>query len=467
MNISSKLLLAENPKQLRAIADDFSEKQLEKIKTLIEDTGVDWSAGENENPSVSIETTSSKTVFTAGEENFLEIKVTNVGSEPIYRLSAVTDCENLVYKNGEFLFGKLLPGQSRTSKAEFSVPKWATTRDDKLKLIFTSYGKNAFAEKDLPVTTLADDPPVYSYNYEIVEDGKLESEGNGNGIAELEETIVLNVELKNTGQGVSRKTVATLKNLSGDDVFLEKGRFEFENFNPGEIRQAPFRFRQNGQSKETEFELLVMDEDLRRVKTQKITLPAPEQKRPFLAAAANKTAVFKEESHILGASFPEAQAKAIAAKNSRVKILGSSGKWIKIEDENAVSGWVEEKAVYASFSDETVGLYGNESEGPKPSISLIEKVFERPPYITTSPFPLYTDSDSITIEGSVGDSNRIETVSVWAENDKIKLLTPNKKKVRFSFPLTLKEGMNLFTIVAKDEKGMESKKTLAVRKELS
>ncbi|MYF47417.1 MAG: hypothetical protein F4214_00280, partial [Candidatus Dadabacteria bacterium] len=88
----------------------------------------------------------------------------------------------------------------------------------------------------------------------------------------------------------------TLKNLSGDGVFLERGRIEFENFRPGEIRFAPFRFRQNGKADETKFELIVMDEDFREVKTQKITLPVFAQERPFSPASAKKTAVFRDTS---------------------------------------------------------------------------------------------------------------------------------------------------------------------------
>ena len=73
----------------------------------------------------------------------------------------------------------------------------------------------------------------------------------------------------------------------------------------------------------------------------------------------------------------------------------------------------------------------------------------------------------ILVRGSVRDSDRIESVSVWKKNDKIKLLTPGKNTAPLLFPLTLEEGINLFTIVAKDEKGMTSRKILAIRKDIS
>ena len=471
VKLSRRMLPAETRDQMYATATDFSNAQLEEIRRRIESTGVDWSAGETKKPSVSVQTVPSKTVFRAGEERFLKIKVTNSGPDPIYRLSAVTDCENRIYSDGELLFGKLLPGQSKISRVKFSVPKWVTTREDSIKLIFTSSGNKTFTEENLLVKTVADKRPVYSHNHEVVDDGRFGSKGNGNGHAELEETVVLNIKLKNTGDGTSEKTVATLKNLSGNDVFLEKGRVELENFRPGETRLAPFRFRQSGKGGETEFELLVMDEDFREIRTQKIILPVSEQERPFFPTSAKKTALFKDSSSILGGTFPAAPEVAVAQKNSMVKVLGTSGQWIRVEGKNSLAGWVEERAIrvarasYDSPSGEASDENG--TDGAWQEISVLEETFEEPPFIMISDFPMSTEASKITVEGSVRDTDRIESVSVWKKDDKVKLFTPGKNNVPLLFPLTLEEGMNLFTIVAKDEKGMISKKTLAIRKDLS
>lgn len=471
IKLSSRLLLAGDPEQMYAVAADFSDAQLEEIRTRIEDTGIDWSAGETRELSVSVETVPPKTIFRAGETSFLKVKVTNSGTDPIYRLSGVTDCDNRVYGNGELLFGKLLPGQSKTSKVKFSVPKWMATREDNLKLVFASSGDKTFTEENLLVKTVADKRPVYSHNHEIVDDGRFESRGNGNGRAELEETVVLNLRLKNTGDGVSEKTIATLKNLSGDDVFLEKGRIELENLRAGEIRSVPFRFRQNGEAGETKFELLLMDEDLREVKTQKITLPVFTRERPFSPVSAKKTAVFKDTGSILGGTFPGASSIALAQKNSTVKVLGVSGRWMRVEGENSVAGWIEAKSIRvnrAGRGDSSGKASGkNAAGGGAQQILFLEETFEEPPSITISDFPMSTEASRITIEGSVRDSNRIESISVWKKDDKIKLFTPGRNNFPLLFPLTLEEGMNLFTIVAKDEKGMTSKRTLAIRKDVS
>ena len=455
VKLSSRLLLAQTKGQVYAMATDFSEEQLKEIRTRIEDAGIDWSDGETKNLSISVQTVPPKTVFQAGEENFLEIKVTNSGTAPIHRLSAVTDCENRIYSGEELLFGKLLPGQSKSSKVKFSVPKWLTTREDNLKLVFKSSGDLTFTEEKLLVKTVADKRPVYSHNHEIVDDGRFGSRGNGNGRAELEETVVLNVKLKNTGYGTSEKTVATLKNLSGDNVFLEKGRIELEDFRPGEVRFASFRFRQSGGGGETEFELLVMDEDFREAKKQKIKLPVFEQERPFSQASAKKTAVFSNSGPIVGGTFPGAPTVGMVRKNSVAKLLGTSGRWMMVQGANSVAGWVEEKNI------------SKDGTGGKEEISAIAEVFEEPPFILIPDYPISTEASGVTVEGTVRDTNRIESVSVWRENDKIKLFTPRRNNFSLFFSLNLEEGMNLFTIVAKDEKGMTSRKVLAIRKDIS
>ena len=455
VNLAGRMLSAESRGEMLEVARAVAAEELEKIRAAIEKTGIDWSDGETETPSVSVEAVPPRTVFEAGSENFLEVRVTNTGENPVYRLRAVTDCENPVYRGGEMLFGKLLPGESKTARVGFSVPRWTATREDRLTLLFRDSGENPASERTLLVRTLADEPPLYSYNYEVVDDGRLASAGNGNGFAEPEETVVLRVRLRNAGNGMSSKTVATLKNLSGRNVFLEEGRFEFEDFPPGETRDAPFRFRRTGGGGEAEFELAVTDEDFREVRTQKITLPSARRERPS-APLSGGTAVFRSETELLGGSFAGARATGSAEKNSRVRVLGNSDGWTRVEGKNSVSGWVPQKALRAAPAG-----------GDVAELSPLEEKFENPPALLLRDVPLSTTSPEIRIEGSVEDDGRVKSVAVWRGGDKIRLFTPGKRKAPLFFPLELDEGMNLFTVVARDEKGMVSKKTLAVRRDFT
>lgn len=455
VNLAVRLLESSNTGEMIEIARGFAEDHLEKIWAKIEETGVDWSYGETKNPLLSVETIPSEMVFRSWAENTLKVKVTNVGKNPIYRLSAVTDCENPAYRDGELLFGKLLPGKSKTAKIRFSPHVATTTREDVIKLVFTnSDGGGSMPEETLLVKTVAEELPDYSYNYEVVDDGRFGSDGNGNGFAEHQETIVVDVRLKNVGPGISKKTVAALKNLSGADVFLEKGRFEFEDFAPGETRRAPFRFRQSEKGESAEFELIVMDEDFRELKTHKIVLPLMPDGKPFIALP--KVAVFKSRTKILGGRFEGAQIVGSAHRNSRVNVLGTSDKWIRVEGKNSVTGWVPEKNL-------RIGPTG----GSQREISPLDEVFETPPSVTLSKFPLSTGAPEVTIEGSVSGRNSIESVAVWQKGDKIRLFTPGRKNAPVLFSLNLEEGMNLFTIIAKDKKGMTSRKTLAIRRNSS
>ncbi|NIW14452.1 MAG: hypothetical protein GWN31_11095, partial [Candidatus Thorarchaeota archaeon] len=66
----------------------------------------------------------------------MTVEVENTGKEPLYRLSATTESENLVLKGKELIFGKLDPGEKRSWSTNIEIPKWALKREDKVTLKF-------------------------------------------------------------------------------------------------------------------------------------------------------------------------------------------------------------------------------------------------------------------------------------------------------------------------------------------
>ena len=54
----------------------------------------------------------------AGEPFELRLKVTNKGKVPLYQLRAVTKSDNRLFSNRELVFGRLMPGETRS---------WSTT----------------------------------------------------------------------------------------------------------------------------------------------------------------------------------------------------------------------------------------------------------------------------------------------------------------------------------------------------
>ena len=114
---------------------------------------------------------------------------------------------------------------------------------------------------------------IVTFNYEIVDDGRFGSSGNGNGIPEAGETIALVLRVKNMGGGASEKTIVSLKNLSGETIFLEKGRAELENLSPQQIAETNFTFNVKESDSPIEFEIQIVDEIFRDGITNKVSIP--------------------------------------------------------------------------------------------------------------------------------------------------------------------------------------------------
>ena len=222
--------LGQIQKDINKITKDQDNRIVNQWKKL----GVDWSYGKktSSNPSINVRIIPHIPEGRAGDEVEITVEVENTGLEPLYRLSATTKSENLIANGKELIYGKLNPGEKKVWSTKFELPKWTLTREDKVSLKFQDAHKSTIPNYDFIVKINALPRPLYAYNYEIVDDGRYGSVGNGNGIPEIGEKIALLIRVKNIGNGLSEKTVLSLKNLSGDKIFLEKGRSELETLAP-------------------------------------------------------------------------------------------------------------------------------------------------------------------------------------------------------------------------------------------
>ena len=100
-----------------------------------------------------------------------------------------------------------------------------------------------------------------------------------------------------------------------------------------------------------------------------------------------------------------------------------------------------------------------------PDTQNLKEYFEGPPVISIADPPLATESDTITLKGSAEDVDGVALVYVFLDEDKVKLLPSKENEIPISVGLKLHEGTNTITILAKDSKGLISKKSFVVRKE--
>ena len=458
-NIINSSKTPSRQQALNQIQNDITKINKDQDSKIVDQwgkLGVDWSFGNKPSaaPSIKVRTIPELPNAIAGSEVEISVEVENTGQEPLYRLSATTESENLIANGKELIFGKLNPGEKRQWSTKVDIPKWALTREDKVTLKFQDAHKSKIPDSDFKIKINGLPRPLYAFNYEIVDDGRYNSLGNGNGIPETGEKIALVFRIKNIGTGISEKTIVSLKNLSGDSIFLEKGRTEFENLAPNEVGEAAFAFLVKKSDSPVDLELQIIDEIFRDGLTSKIDIPNiikiseyKEDKRNIL--------VDKDNTPIRGGGFNEAPIIALAQEGTKLSALGQNESWVKVSLNESLQGWINRDKVISSEGSEEIS-----SNSPK-----FQETFEAPPIININNIPVSTDSNIINLYGDINDQDGIELISVFIGDDKVALLPSTKTNVPVSIDIELEDEINLITVIAKDSKGLLSKQSFVVRKE--
>ena len=453
------LLASDSPLRKNALNEvkntigRISDDEGKKIEDKWQEIGVDWSldgtvAGV---PKISVKIEPKNIRVKAGDKVEVVAEVENIGTVPIYRLSALSKSDDLIFDGKEFIFGKLNPGEKKRWNATFEIPKWTLTREDSVSLKFEDASRNALPDFSFRATIEELPRPVFGFNYEIVDDGRYGSSGNGNGIPEVGETIGLFVRLKNIGNGLSEETVLSIKNLSGDKIFLQKGRFQLKGLNPGETKEATLVFSVKKPDPKIDMELQILDEVSREGLANKIYIPENSEQVGLIKKSQN-IIISKDSALIRGGSFVEAPVVGISEKGSVFKTIGEYERWVKIKLDEHLVGWLNKEDVVALDSEVT----------PTEN-SLFKEVFEEPPHISLSSPPLTTDSREVTLNGLIRDKDGIQLVSVFVGEDKKILLPSHENEIPISLRVKIEEGVNLLTVFAKDSRGLFSKETFVVR----
>lgn len=297
---SREEMLEQGKNEIVRIHDEEERKIGEQLQKL----GVDWSAGDKTpggGAATSVKITPAVLKVKAGENLRVDVEVENTGSIPLYRLMATTKSDNPTFDSRDFVLGKLDPGEKRNWGVSFEIPKESGTREDEITLKFRNEYDTELPDFEFRIEIEELPKPTFAFNYEISDDGKNGSQGNGNGIPETGETVSLLVRLKNTGAGASEKGVVSLRNLSGGAVFLKQGRYEFENLNPGDVKEAPLMFTVSKSDAEVDMELQIIDETYREGIFGKIQIPRKgEEIKPGsgLPSFSGSTDAFKDSPSI-------------------------------------------------------------------------------------------------------------------------------------------------------------------------
>lgn len=477
----------EQVRQARGFIADARRAEVEKVVDELKGLGVDWSDAPADVPSVSppappagvevkVETDRANNEVAAGETMNLKVTVTNRGPTTLYRLLSVTKSEDPLFDGRQLAIGKLEPGKSRTVSApagwcDFKghkvgsttappkdaprvcpIPKDTLMRADGVKFHFDEARGHAPADAELRATVKSLERPVFAYSYEIIDNRR----GNGDGRAQKGEGLTMYLTIKNIGKGRSFETMANLRNLSGEGLLLHDGRFDVSNMAPGESKRVAFTFDIEPQlpDPEAKIELSVRDDDLRESVVEKVRIPIADALVVASGGGASRAraggADLVNEPDAAGRVFGRLPAGAAAP------VLGTANGYVKL---SLGAG----RFAFARAAD-----LQPESAAPV-QVGFEDAMAHAPPALEITQPQLATRDVHTLVRGTASDDARLLDAYIFVGVRKVFYRSNRNgsdvKKMAFEADLPLRPGVNLVTIVARENPETQSRRTFVVRRD--
>ena len=489
-DIVAKVPHGKRLEQVRAakqIIDDARRTELQKVSADLQQLGIDWSDAPGDvgpapanapppNVEVKLETDKPGNEVTAGDPMHLKVSVTNKGTVALHRLAATTKSDNGLYDNKELIIGKLEPGKTRTASIPLGwcevdgrkpgstaplpkdaprvckIPRDTLSRQDGISIKFDEARGRLPAEQTLRVGVKALERPVFAYSYQIADSRK----GNGDGKVQKGEHLTMYVSVKNVGKGKSYETQANLRNLSGDGLLLHEGRFDISNMQPGEVKKLTFSFDVESPlaDPEAKVELSITDRDLRETVIEKVRMPIAVP-TPLTQASGTMKARGGGAT-LLESPEPGARVFGRLGAGTAVNVLASAGDLTKVALGDARFGFVK-----------TAEL---EPGGAPTGVVAFEEQMRRfPPSVEVQPVALSVREDKIQIKGTATDPERILDAYVFVGNRKVYYRSnrngSDPKRMTFETPVPLRPGVNVITVVARENNETVGRRTLIIRRD--
>jgi carboxyl-terminal processing protease len=481
---------ADEVRQARQYISDTRKAEVDKVADELRGISIDWSDAPADVPAaptptvpagieVKVETDRANNEVTAGEPMNLKLTVTNKGTSTLYRLFAMTKSENPMFDKKNLVIGKLEPGKSRTAIAPAGwcevkghkvgttadlpkdalnartcyVPKDALMRADGVKLHFEEARGHAPADAEIRTTVKSLEKPVFAYSYEVIDNRR----GNGDGRIQKGEGLTLYLTVKNAGKGRSFETQANLRNLSGEGVLLHDGRFDISNMMPGDVKRVAFTFDVEPAlaDPEAKVQLQIRDEDLREEVDEKVRLPIMDA---LAVAASGGTQAAKATGADLR-NQPDASGRIFARLSAGVAatVQGTANGYVKLSLGDG-------RYAFAKASDL------EPSRGPVPLLLALEDAMAHAPPAVEIPQPqLATRETRTLVHGSASDDAQLLDAYIFVGSRKVFYRSnrngQDPKHMAFDADLPLRPGVNVVTIVARENPDTVTHRTFIVRRD--
>ncbi len=476
-------------KAMAAAEDESLEAAMKKVG------GVDWEGEPDTSAKGELELTAKlpEDPVAAGEPFKLALTVQNTGSEAVDRVHVTTDCGLDELDGIELLVGHLEPGASAERVLELYVMPWHRDLMATLQLQAESGEPDGELEGSLEAELHVEGAPRprFAFDYWIVDDPELaekapsrperkllpgekpfEVKGNGDGILQPGEQVLLAFHARNSGEGMAPDARAVLRNLSGTQGLLEEGEVLIGKLAPGKEATGAFGISVSPAANAAlpmELEIVVGDGQVRERVDDRVRLRIVPDAPAFEAEAGHAVARSQDVDgaelanvrlHV--GAHDSAAVIGVLTPGSGVKTLGKAGRWIAIEGEPGQRLW----------ASADLFLLGEKGSG---EIQRPEHLMVDPPVVELSEIPRVATSEQITIAGTARHADRVRDVVVQTlptdgrgQGKKVFYLEnpavdgKEAGELAFSTTIDLQPGANRILIRARDADKVERREEVWV-----
>jgi carboxyl-terminal processing protease len=398
-----------------------------RITAALGEQGVDWAPATAGAPSSGLGITASvvgKQPIVAGAPFELRIEVTNTGTTELHRVHLVSECLQEELDALEVMIGRMKPGAKEQRTLKLQVFPWQGDLTDVIRIdahVGAPDGPaDASAQTRLEIAQTT--KPALSYEYWIVDDparaeaapprpkqeggapaAPLAIVGNGDGVLQPGETVLVSFTAHNDGPGASDDVRAIIRNLSGRQGLLEEGFYELGPLGVGASRSGSFGITLSPQADPAlplELELIVGDAGLRTMTQDRLRFRVLSE-APAMTPVKKKVQVGATTARLYAGAHASSSVVATAPAGAVLDVVGEQGGFL------VVDGGGLGRRMYLPADLEGLG----DATGPGKA-SLLRRVQVLPPRIELDALPRVTKATSIKITGTIHHPERSRDVAV-------------------------------------------------------
>ena len=448
-------MLQESQQVLKEVFDT----QMEEIREKLAELDVDWAQGNSpQEPGYEFNVRSSADgPVTAGESVELTASLTNRSDRPIFRAKALSRSDNPVLRHREFVFGRVEPGETREWTIKADIPKDSANRHDRIYFQLSDDEQDLVGDHHYDVIIEGKPRPRYAFTYELF------PEDLSDGLLRQGDKVILRVHLENRGEVTGDDTSLYLKNQTGREIYLERGRAVISGLEPGATEHVDFEFDVNSlpEDGKISLELDVYDAGFREFFQREFHLPTTMEAHEVeswegLATVSGDAVPLRVSRH------SDSDPVAAAGSGATLPVVARSGDWYRVSYADNRQGWVHGDDVSAQ-------------QGGSGEIAGVQRIMRfQQPVVSLSPEGLFTAGNSIDLQGLIEDEWDIQDYYVIVhhrrgpmdvQSRKLAYQRVNEPSARLSTSVPLFKGMNQISLVTRNEPGISATKTIYVYRE--